>query len=218
MAIFIDLRLITASFSQFLIERAKLHGVALDTIASYIDSFRWGFWVSWTLKLPFLRNFKKSPRENLNWNVVRYGCPPHAGGGIGMERVCMLYLGLDNIRKTSMFPRLNDANNPHHIIQLSLQITLECNFFFYQPSYSNRDPKRLTPWTDYAPWIGAMLPLWILTYLHCVYQNKHSMAYTFINSIFQTYWFYNSKLGKNLLPAAAQRPTRILDPGNSRET
>merc|ERR1712192_393540 len=59
---------------QFLIERAKSHGVALDTIASYIDSFR-------------------------------YGCPPHAGGGIGMERVCMLYLGLDNIRKTSMFPR-----------------------------------------------------------------------------------------------------------------
>ena len=35
----------------------------------------------------------------------RYGCPPHAGGGIGMERVAMLYLGLDNIRKTSMFPR-----------------------------------------------------------------------------------------------------------------
>jgi len=60
--------------AEFLSERAKLHGVALDTIASYIDSFR-------------------------------YGCPPHAGGGIGMERVCMLYLGLDNIRKTSMFPR-----------------------------------------------------------------------------------------------------------------
>ncbi|XP_055917043.1 aspartate--tRNA ligase, cytoplasmic [Eupeodes corollae] len=35
----------------------------------------------------------------------RFGCPPHAGGGIGMERVVMLYLGLDNIRKTSMFPR-----------------------------------------------------------------------------------------------------------------
>ncbi|XP_072020907.1 aspartate--tRNA ligase, cytoplasmic-like [Amphiura filiformis] len=35
----------------------------------------------------------------------RYGCPPHAGGGIGMERVTMLYLGLDNIRKTSLFPR-----------------------------------------------------------------------------------------------------------------
>lgn len=59
---------------NFLTERAKLHGVELNTIASYIDSFR-------------------------------YGCPPHAGGGIGMERVTMLYLGLDNIRKTSMFPR-----------------------------------------------------------------------------------------------------------------
>jgi len=35
----------------------------------------------------------------------RYGCPPHAGGGIGMERVLMLYLGLGNVRKTSMFPR-----------------------------------------------------------------------------------------------------------------
>jgi len=59
---------------NFLIQRAKHHGVELNTIASYIDSFR-------------------------------YGCPPHAGGGIGMERVTMLYLGLDNIRKTSMFPR-----------------------------------------------------------------------------------------------------------------
>ncbi len=52
----------------------SLPPVALDSIKSYVDSFR-------------------------------YGCPPHAGGGIGLERVCMLYLGLDNIRKTSMFPR-----------------------------------------------------------------------------------------------------------------
>lgn len=35
----------------------------------------------------------------------RYGCPPHAGGGIGLERVLMLYLALGNVRKTSMFPR-----------------------------------------------------------------------------------------------------------------
>ncbi|KAL5009723.1 hypothetical protein ScPMuIL_012028 [Solemya velum] len=35
----------------------------------------------------------------------RYGAPPHAGGGIGLERVTMLYLGLDNIRKVSLFPR-----------------------------------------------------------------------------------------------------------------
>ena len=35
----------------------------------------------------------------------KHGVLPHAGGGIGLERVVMLYLGLKNIRKTSMFPR-----------------------------------------------------------------------------------------------------------------
>ncbi|KAJ2722486.1 aspartate--tRNA ligase dps1 [Coemansia sp. Benny D115] len=34
-----------------------------------------------------------------------YGCPPHAGGGVGLERVVMFYLGLHNIRRTSLFPR-----------------------------------------------------------------------------------------------------------------
>ena len=34
-----------------------------------------------------------------------YGAPPHGGCGIGLERVVMLFLGLKNIRKTSMFPR-----------------------------------------------------------------------------------------------------------------
>jgi len=60
--------------ADFLTERAKVHGIDLATIQSYIDAFK-------------------------------YGCPPHAGGGIGLERVTMLYLGLDNIRKSSMFPR-----------------------------------------------------------------------------------------------------------------
>ncbi|KAK2078410.1 hypothetical protein QBZ16_003250, partial [Prototheca wickerhamii] len=35
----------------------------------------------------------------------KYGAPPHGGIGVGMERVVMLFCGLDNIRKTSMFPR-----------------------------------------------------------------------------------------------------------------
>lgn len=59
---------------DFLVERAKHHGIDTAKIAGYIEAFR-------------------------------FGCSPHAGGGIGMERVVMLYLGLDNIRKTSMFPR-----------------------------------------------------------------------------------------------------------------
>lgn len=35
----------------------------------------------------------------------KYGAFPHAGGGIGLERVVMLFCGLANIRKTSLFPR-----------------------------------------------------------------------------------------------------------------
>ena len=38
-------------------------------------------------------------------DAFKYGCPPHAGGGIGLERVTMLYLGLGNIRSSSLFPR-----------------------------------------------------------------------------------------------------------------
>jgi len=38
-------------------------------------------------------------------NSFRFGAVPHAGGGIGLERVVMLFLGLKNIRQTSLFPR-----------------------------------------------------------------------------------------------------------------
>ncbi|DAA32651.1 aspartate--tRNA ligase, cytoplasmic [Bos indicus] len=59
---------------QLLTERALHHGIDLEKIKAYIDSFR-------------------------------FGAPPHAGGGIGLERVTMLFLGLHNVRQTSMFPR-----------------------------------------------------------------------------------------------------------------
>ena len=35
----------------------------------------------------------------------KHGAMPHGGGGVGLERVVMLFLGLGNIRKASMFPR-----------------------------------------------------------------------------------------------------------------
>ncbi|CAM9685787.1 unnamed protein product [Ectocarpus sp. 6 AP-2014] len=38
-------------------------------------------------------------------DAFKHGAEPHGGGGIGLERVVMLFLGLKNIRKTSMFPR-----------------------------------------------------------------------------------------------------------------
>lgn len=38
-------------------------------------------------------------------SAFKYGCPPHAGGGIGLERIVMLWLGLPNVRLASLFPR-----------------------------------------------------------------------------------------------------------------
>lgn len=41
-----------------------------------------------------------------------HGMPPHGGGGLGLERVVTLYLGLDNVRKSSMFPRDPNRYSP----------------------------------------------------------------------------------------------------------
>jgi aspartyl-tRNA synthetase len=38
-------------------------------------------------------------------DAFKIGAPPHAGGGVGLERVVMLYLALGNIRRASLFPR-----------------------------------------------------------------------------------------------------------------
>ncbi|KAK7064177.1 aspartate-trna ligase [Favolaschia claudopus] len=38
-------------------------------------------------------------------DAFRLGCTPHGGGGIGLERVLMLFLKLNNIRRASLFPR-----------------------------------------------------------------------------------------------------------------
>ncbi|KAF9654373.1 aspartate-tRNA ligase [Thelephora ganbajun] len=38
-------------------------------------------------------------------DAFKMGCVPHGGGGIGLERVVMLYLKLNNIRRASLFPR-----------------------------------------------------------------------------------------------------------------
>ena len=38
-------------------------------------------------------------------NAFRQGCPPHAGGGLGLNRIVMFFLGLPNIRQATLFPR-----------------------------------------------------------------------------------------------------------------
>lgn len=37
--------------------------------------------------------------------VFRYGMPPHGGFGLGLERLIMVLLDLDNIRESTLFPR-----------------------------------------------------------------------------------------------------------------
>ena len=45
-------------------------------------------------------------------NGFRWGCPPHGGGGIGLERVVMLVLTLGDVRWASLFPR-DPKSFPH---------------------------------------------------------------------------------------------------------
>jgi nondiscriminating aspartyl-tRNA synthetase len=57
---------------------------------------------------------KEIPLESLKKYIesFSYGAMPHGGAGIGMERVVMLFLGLDNIRKSSLFPRTPNRVEP----------------------------------------------------------------------------------------------------------
>lgn len=42
----------------------------------------------------------------------RFGAPPHAGWGMGLERITMLLLNLQNIREVTLFPRDRDRITP----------------------------------------------------------------------------------------------------------
>lgn len=46
-----------------------------------------------------------SPALKSYSDAFQYGVEPHGGAGFGLERIVMLFLGLDNVRKTSLFPR-----------------------------------------------------------------------------------------------------------------
>jgi len=38
-------------------------------------------------------------------NIYSYGMPPHAGFGLGLDRLTMVLTGRDNVRETILFPR-----------------------------------------------------------------------------------------------------------------
>jgi len=51
------------------------------------------------------KNIAKSEALTGYIDSLKHGVAPHAGAGMGLERIVSLYLGLDNVRKASMFPR-----------------------------------------------------------------------------------------------------------------
>jgi len=56
----------------------------------------------------------KIPESGLKAYIdsFKYGAYPHGGSGTGLERVVMLFLGLDNIRKAVLWPRTPKRSSP----------------------------------------------------------------------------------------------------------
>ncbi len=57
------------------------------------------------LRNRFLKKGLKPADFDFYLNSFLYGMPPHAGWGLGLERLTMILLDLKNIRETSLFPR-----------------------------------------------------------------------------------------------------------------
>lgn len=83
---------------DMLVERAKLHGIPLPSIQACRVARRDRVSIFHAVATCMFRH-------QAYVDSFRHGALPHAGGGIGLERVVMLFLGLKNIRKCCMFPR-----------------------------------------------------------------------------------------------------------------
>ncbi len=60
-----------------------------------------------------MRKFGLNPSDFESYlEVFRYGMPPHGGFAIGLERLTVKVLGLENIREASLFPRDRDRLSP----------------------------------------------------------------------------------------------------------
>lgn len=57
-----------------------------------------------------LKEAEIDPKEMADYvNAFKWGMPPHAGGGIGLERLVMLFLKLGNLRVYILYFKI-----PHH--------------------------------------------------------------------------------------------------------
>jgi len=60
-----------------------------------------------------LKERKLNPKDFKSYiDSFRYGAPPHAGWGMGLERLLMLILGTGNIREVVLFPRDRERITP----------------------------------------------------------------------------------------------------------
>ncbi len=60
-----------------------------------------------------LKAKKLNPKDFKDYiDSFRYGAPPHAGWGMGVERLTMVMLGLNNIREAVLFPRDRERLSP----------------------------------------------------------------------------------------------------------
>ena len=42
--------------------------------------------------------------------AYKYGAPPHGGMGIGLDRLAMLFCGVDSLRDVTAFPKVQNAS------------------------------------------------------------------------------------------------------------
>ncbi len=57
------------------------------------------------LRAAFERKGYRPEDFDFYFEVFRFGMPPHGGQAIGLERLTMKMLGLENVREASFFPR-----------------------------------------------------------------------------------------------------------------
>ncbi len=82
----------TASFDLL------FRGLEITTGGKRIHDYR--------MLLEALPKFGMTPEQLPDYlSIFQYGCPPHGGFAIGLERLTQKFLGLENIKAASLFPR-----------------------------------------------------------------------------------------------------------------
>lgn len=63
--------------------------------------------------LDTLPKFNLTPEGMADYlQIFKYGCPPHGGFAIGLERLTQKILGLENVKQASLFPRDRKRTRP----------------------------------------------------------------------------------------------------------